>query len=142
MNHSDPKTVVTQFLRYMGSNEPGGVEKAGEMFAEDASFWIAGDTPISGLMVGREKIMENRFRPANKRIVAGSKSLEIGKVMAEGEFVAAEWTSRRRVVDSKDYENAFFGLFQISDGKIKSLREYLDTQKVIEAGWFHSSKKL
>ena len=130
-----PKEVVIKFLDFMRSATPEDTEAAGMMFAEDASFWILGNLPMSGELRGREEIMVKRFRRGHARTVQGSKSLDIGKVIAEGEFVAAEWVSRRKVVDGKDYVNTFFGLFQVRDGKILSLREYMDTLAVKEAGW-------
>ena len=77
--------------------------------------------------------MDTRFRPARRRTVPGSLSLQIGTVLAEGDHVAAEWTSQRKVIDSKDYVNSFFGLFEVRRGKIQSLREYLDTALVKES---------
>lgn len=135
---TNPKEVVVHFLELMATGQPADLEKAGQLFADDVTFWIAGSTAISGTLCGRETVMDKRFRPSRKRTIAGTLTLKIGVVVAEGEYVAAEWTSRRRVVDSPDYENKFFGLFQVRDGKIHLLREYLDTQAVVESGWRHT----
>jgi uncharacterized protein len=135
--NATPKEVVVRFLELMATGEPADLEKAGRLFADDVSFWIAGRTAISGTVCGREAVMDKRFRPSRKRTIAGTLLLKIGIVLEEGEYVAAEWTSRRQVVNSPDYENAFFGLFQVRNGKIQSLREYLDTQAVVESGWRH-----
>ena len=135
---ANPKEVVVSFLELMATGQPADLEKAGQLFADDVSFWIAGRTAISGTLCGREAVMNKRFRPSRQRTIAGTLMLKIGMVLAEGEYVAAEWTSRRHVVNSPDYENAFFGLFQVRDGKIHSLREYLDTQAVVESGWRHT----
>src|SRR5579862_4005604 len=133
-----PRQVVVRFLELMATGTDEGLEQAGELFADDVSFWIAGKTAISGTLVGREVVMDKRFRASRKRTVPGTLLLKIGVVISEGDYVAAEWTSRRKVVNSPDYENAFFGLFQIRDGKIKVFREYLDTQAVVESTWRHS----
>lgn len=138
VNKANPKDVVVSFLELMATGQPADLERAGQLFADDVSFWIAGKTAISGMLHGRETVMDKRFRPSRKRTIAGTLMLKIGVVVAEGEYVAAEWTSRRRVVNSPDYENAFFGLFQVRDGKIYSLREYLDTQAVVESEWRHT----
>jgi|SRR5579862_4004211 len=133
-----PKEVVVRFLELMAAGTDEDLERAGQLFADDVSFWIAGNTAISGTLVGREAVMEKRFRASRKRTVPGTLVLKIGVVISEGDYVAAEWTSRRKVVSSPDYVNAFFGLFQIRDGKIKIFREYLDTQAVVESTWRHS----
>jgi len=135
-----PKDVVIRFLELMGTGQWDDMEKAGALLADDVDFWIAGNTAISGTVVGREAAMERRFRPARKRTMSGTLTLRIGKVIAEGDYVAAEWTSRRKVVSSADYENFFFGLFHIRNGKISSLREYLDTQAVVQSSWRHIDK--
>lgn len=135
------KAVVVRFLELMGSQEWDDMERAGALFADNVVFWIAGNTPISGTLTGRDVVMERRFRPARKRIIPGTLSLRIGRVIAEGDYVAAEWTSRRKVVNAADYENVFFGLFEVHGGRIASLREYLDTQAVVSSGWVHEGPK-
>lgn len=132
---SGQKEVVRRFLCLMSTGNPEDMEKAASLFAEDATFWIIGNLAMSGTLHGREQILEKLFRPNFKRIVPGTVTLKLGKVIAEGEYVAAEWTSRRKVIDSKDYENTFFGLFRVKNGRIHSLREYMDTLSVKEAGW-------
>src|SRR5256885_16265078 len=92
-----PKDVVIRFLELMGTGQWDDMEKAGALLADDLDFWIAGNTAISGTIVGREAAMERRFRPARKRTMPGTLTLKIGKVIAEGAYVAAEWTSRRKV---------------------------------------------
>jgi hypothetical protein len=138
---TDPKEVVRAFLGHMRSGSAEDTEKAGRIFAEDATFWILGNLPMSGTISGREEIMSKRFRPGHARTQAGSKSLEIGMVISEGEYVAAEWTSRRKVVGGADYANTFFGLFHVRNGKIQSLREYMDTHAVYEAAWYHTPQQ-
>ena len=135
-----PKDVVIRFLELMGTGQWDDMEKAGALLADDVDFWIAGNTAISGTVVGREAAMERRFRPARKRTMPGTLTLRIGKVIPEGDYVAAEWTSRRKVFSSADYENFLFGLFHIRNGKISSLREYLDTQAVVQSSWRHIDK--
>ena len=139
---SDPKSVVFQFLGYMASGDIADIEKAGAMFAEDAEFWIIGNLPMSGMVRGREAIMERRFRPGAKLTVPGSKRLQIGMSVTEGEYVACEWKSQRKVVDGPDYHNEFFGLFQVRNGEIKLLREYMDTLAVKESRWRETQENL
>src|SRR5258708_32596876 len=103
-----PKEVVINFLQLMGTGDWADMEKAGQLFADDVSFWIAGNTAISGTVTGREAVMERRFRPSRKRTIAGTLSLGIGMVIAEGDYVAAGWPSRRKAVNGPDDENRFF----------------------------------
>jgi uncharacterized protein len=138
----DPKEVVIQFLRYMSTGAPGDAEKAGAMFTDDAEFWILGSLPMSGMVRGREAILEKRIRPGSRLTVPGSKKLQIGSAIAEGDYVAVEWKSQREVVGMPDYQNEFFGLFRVEGDKIALLREYMDTQSVKESRWRETQTNL
>ena len=39
-----------------------------------------------------------------------------------------EWTSRARTRRGAPYENCCIGVFTVRDGRIQSVREYMDTQ--------------
>jgi hypothetical protein len=139
---SDPKEVVFKFLRYMSTGAPDDAEKAGDMFTEDAEFWIVGTLPMSGMVRGREEILEKRIRPGSRLTVPGSKTLEIVSAIAEGDHVAVEWRSQREVIGMPHYKNEFFGLFRVEGDKIAMLREYMDTQSVKESRWRENQTNL
>ena len=63
----------------------------------------------------------------------GSVSLEITRMIAEGDNVALQWTSRARTLDGDPYENHCIGVFTVRDGKITSVREYMDTHYAYRA---------
>jgi uncharacterized protein len=139
---ADPKEVVLQFLRFMSTGDPDDAEKAGAMFTEDAEFWIVGSLPMSGMVRGREQILEKRIRPGSRLTVPGSKKLQIRSTIAEGDHVAVEWRSQREVAGMPDYQNEFFGLFRVEGDKIAMLREYMDTQSAKDSRWRESQTNL
>jgi ketosteroid isomerase-like protein len=139
---TEPKEVVFQFLRFMSTGDPEDAEKAGAMFTEDAEFWIVGSLPMSGTVRGREEILEKRIRPGSRLTVPGSKRLQIGSAIAEGDYVAVEWKSQREVAGMPDYQNEFFGLFRVEGDKIALLREYMDTQSVKDSRWRENQPNL
>ena len=49
-------------------------------------------------------------------------------MVAEGDQVVAEWTSRATARNGGAYHNRNAGIFTVRDGKIVSVREYTDTQ--------------
>jgi ketosteroid isomerase-like protein len=51
---------------------------------------------------------------------------ELG-VVAEGDHVALEWTSRARTAAGEPYENFCIAVFTLRDGRITAVREYMDT---------------
>ena len=123
------KEVVLRFLKFMSTGTVDDQEAAGRVFAEDAEFFILG-IPTT---YGRDNIMTHHFRPGRSTMVPGSKTLKVGTVVTEGEYVAAEWMSHRKLMGGGEYQNLFFGLFHVKNGHIQSLREYRDTLVAKEA---------
>jgi uncharacterized protein len=48
-------------------------------------------------------------------------------MLAEADDVVVEWTSRARTANGDPYENHCIGIFTIAHGRIKAVREYMDT---------------
>lgn len=98
-----------------------------ESFAENATWQLDGKLPISGTWHGRETIMSGFLATAISYFEPGSVDLEITSLIAEGDRVAMEWTSRARTKQGTDYENHCIGVFTVRDGRIEHVREYMDT---------------
>jgi uncharacterized protein (TIGR02246 family) len=126
----DAKTVLT---RYVTAVEAGDGDAIRASFAEDATWTLAGDLPISGTWVGREAIIEEFLAAAMSHYEPGSVRLEITRMIAEGDNVALQWTSRARTLDAEPYENNCIGVFTVRDGKIRSVQEYMDTHYAYRA---------
>ena len=54
-------------------------------------------------------------------------ALDVTSLLADGDRVAMEWTSRARNRDGEPYENFCIGVFTVRGGRIQSVREYMDT---------------
>lgn len=126
------KAIVIRFLEALTQ---GDIAKAAEAFAENATFWVPGSLPFSGTLHGRKEIVEKNLLPSIELGIPGTTRVEFGTMVAEGEYVAAEWTFKRKTARGRDYANQFFGLFRIRDGEIQSFREYLDTLYAKEMLW-------
>ena len=117
-----------QFMeRYVAALGAGDADAVSAFFAEDATWWLVGDLPISGTWEGREAIMADFFGAAMAHYEPGSVSLEVTGMVAEGDQVTLEWTSRARTPAGEPYENFCIGVFTVRDGRITEVREYMDT---------------
>ena len=121
---TDSRTVLE---RYVSAVEAGDEHTIRESFAENATWRLDGELPISGTWHGRETIMTEFLATAMSYFDPESVNLEITSLIAEGEHVAMEWTSRARTKRGNDYENHCIGVFTVRDGKIEHVREYMDT---------------
>jgi ketosteroid isomerase-like protein len=113
----------------------GGDERAiADSFAEDAVWRLDGELPISGTWNGRDEILGGFFATARTFLDPGSTRIEVTRSLADGDHVAVEWTSRARTRGGAPYENHCAGVFTVRDGKIRAVREYMDTHYAHKAG--------
>jgi ketosteroid isomerase-like protein len=110
----------------------GAHQEMAELFHEDA-YWHAMATGIvaAGRTDGREAIFEmiggvvSMFEP-------GSMQMTVTNLIgaAENNFVASEHTLRARFVDGTAYENHYAFIWEVRDGRVAGLREYMDSYYV------------
>ena len=120
----DSKAVAR---RYVAAADAGDENAIRDLFAQDATWTLAGELPISGVWKGREAILHEFLATAVSHYEPGSISLEITGMIAEHDQVVLQWTSRARTRDGRPYENGCIGVFTIREGRIQHVREYMDT---------------
>src|SRR4051812_25440467 len=122
---TDSRTVIE---RYVTAVAAGDMDTVRDLFADDATWWLGGELPLSGTWRGRDAILGDFLGSIPRLYDPESISLEVTSLIAEGEVVVLEWTSRARTAAGEDYENQCAGVFTVRSGKIVSVREYMDTQ--------------
>jgi hypothetical protein len=120
----DARTVVG---RYLAALQAGDERAVRDLFAPDATWQLRGDLPISGLWQGRDAILDDFLATALGYYEPGSVTFEPGAMIAEGDTVVLEWVSRARTRAGLPYENFCIGVFTVRSGRIRSVREYMDT---------------
>lgn len=124
MTPPDSRTVVERYIAAAESRDEAALRAS---FAEDATWWLRGELPISGTWRGRDAILGDFLATAMRFYEPGSVDLEVTSLLADGDAVALEWTSRARTVSGDPYENHCAAVFRVRDGRIASVREYMDT---------------
>jgi ketosteroid isomerase-like protein len=107
----------------------GDIKTAFANMSDEISWLIPGNLPnLSGMKKGKNGILEFA-RNAAKTFPNGLKS-EVRRVYGDGDAVIVEMTNRGKLANGRDYENEYCFVFEIEAGKIRRVREYVDTQKV------------
>jgi len=120
------KTLARNFIEALNRADQEAVLGA---YAEGASVWTAGSTPISG----RRSVDE--LKPFLAGILDAFPQgihFDIKTLTAESNRVAMEVESRAIHASGKNYQNQYHFLMYIENGKIVELREYLDTQLALD----------
>jgi len=123
------KNVVLSFLEDFSV---GKIDAALSLMDDTATWWLAGKPDEFALAGTKTK---TQFAEIVKGIVtAMPKGLQMTPrgITAEGDRVAVEAESYGETVAGKIYNNLYHFLFEVRDGKIQSVREYLDTMRVKE----------
>lgn len=113
---------------YVATLQKGDIDALRASFTSDATWWLRGDLPVSGTWTGPGEILDV-FLAAMVDRLDTSKPLtqELTGIVADGDTVVAEWTSRATTRDGRPYENDYAVVFVVRDGKIAAVREYFDT---------------
>jgi ketosteroid isomerase-like protein len=124
MGTTENKNVVLGFVEALSS---GNIEAATATLADDATWWLPGSLPVSGTHRGKKAILEDFFGQAVPLFEPRSLSIQVRNAIAEGECVAVEWVARGKSAKGKPYENYYHVMFEVKNGKIQAVREYVDT---------------
>jgi ketosteroid isomerase-like protein len=120
------KAFVRDFFDALNA---GDAQRILDAYAEDGCVETMGNTLISGISYTDD------IAPAVAAIYDVFPSglrFTITGMTAEGDRVAVEAFSEGEHVSGQTYNNQYHFLFEMADGKLKRLREYMDTELVTD----------
>ena len=100
-----------------------------DALADDASWKVIGSSPWSGTYEGKRAITDELMRPLFRQFADRYKARAI-RIVAEHDVVVVEARGRVTTKSGKPYDQTYCYVFQLSDGKVRELTEYLDTDLV------------
>ena len=125
MSTKENKAVAFRFFeRFTASDIDGALAT----MAQDATWWIPGKkerSPSAGLYP-KDKIGRLFHRMVNA--LENGLTMRVVSCIAEGDRVALEVVSEGDLKNGRQYRQEYHMLLTFRDGKILSVREYLDTQ--------------
>ena len=131
MNAEQNKQRIIEAWKVFSSGDP---QLVSEVFSEDAE-WLApaGNATAVALnytnhMIGREAIarfITSEFRKLFEQDV----NIEFRNIFADGNTVIVEERMQARLAGGKLYDNDYCFFFEFEDGRIRRVREYMDTQR-------------
>lgn len=126
MSTADNKALVTKFWDAFSASN---FDAALGMLSDDATWWVAGTTALSGKYTKPEfeALLGNVAGNAPEGIKVTPKQLT-----AEDNRVSVEAESYAEISNGKIYRNIYHFMMECRDGKISAVREYLDTEHVTE----------
>jgi uncharacterized protein len=118
------KELITRFLQDFSR---GDVNAVLETMVDDATWWTAGR--IKGMSGTASKAVFGQGLPG---LLAACKGGTIAitptAMTAEGDRVAVQAESNAETTNGREYRNEYHFLFVVRQGKIVSVKEYMDTE--------------
>jgi ketosteroid isomerase-like protein len=129
MGQSNQETVVRKFFELLNAEDLEGVRA---LLSEDAA-WMpqARDMPGAGEYRGRNVIVDTFLKPIRAMFAPGSPSNRILSMASNGELVLVETHGTGHLKDGRPYDNRYAWAFEIRDGKVAMIREYLDSYYIV-----------
>lgn len=123
MELNENKVLVNEFIEAMRTSN---VEKLKTMITADFSWWIIGKSEYLATAGEHDTEFFLGFFKGSELFPEGT-DFKTTSMISEGDKVAAEAEFKAKTALGTDYENYYHFLFIIEDGKVKRMKEYMDT---------------
>ena len=125
MAASENKEIVR---RYFDAVDRGDIATIESLFADDVTFWVPPSLPDGIVFRGKPAVMRLFTESVGLYDLDAGLRVQIESLTADEDRVAAELRIfAKAAAGGKDYENWYHFLFRISDGRIREIREHLDS---------------
>ncbi|CAN5222604.1 nuclear transport factor 2 family protein [soil metagenome] len=122
------KQIVLDTFAAFRTRDPAAIATC---FTEDAQ-WIYPHGNATAVAIGVDDgVMDRagivRFITEDFGRLFTDVSMDISGLYADGDRVIMEERFRARLPNGRDYDNAYCFVFELQDGKVRRMREYMDT---------------
>ena len=100
-----------------------------DALADDARWTVIGSSPWSRTYEGKQAITDELMRPLFRQF-ADQYSARALRIVADGDVVVVEARGQVMTKSGRPYNQTYCYVFELSDGRVRELTEYLDTDLV------------
>ncbi|MGJ8528738.1 nuclear transport factor 2 family protein [Maritalea sp.] len=118
------KDLVLKFVEAMRISD---VQTLDAMTTADFSWWIGGKPSYLQTAGEHDKGFFMGFFGSGGDMFPNGAEFNVTGMVAEGDKVAAEAHMNAETATGSVYDNSYHFLFEISNGRIKRMKEYMDT---------------
>lgn len=126
MSTSDNKQLMKNIFEEMSK---GNLNPFIEAMAEDMQWTRMGTEQWSHTFKGKESVVDELLA-AVKSTLTEPFEVVAHRFIAEGDYVVIEHSGQNTTPDGRPYNNKYGWICRFSDGKLRELREYMDTELV------------
>ena len=115
-------------LNFFATLSTGDLEAVRLLLHENATWKpMVNDIPGAGTHVGRKGIVDEFLMPVRGMFKPGDPKIVVNTIASNGPLVITETMGLGTVSDGRPYENRYCWAFEIQDGLVFAIREYMDS---------------
>jgi uncharacterized protein len=118
--------VNTALVRQAFADWKNGKGTVFDLLAPNATWTVAGSSPVSGMYDSKADLMERAIRPISARL-ATPISPYLQSIVAEDDVVVVLWSGEAVALDRKPYNNTYLWHMTFKDGQVTEVKAFLDT---------------
>ena len=123
--NNDNERLAIQFFTTLSSGDLEGVRA---LLHEEATWKpMVKDIPGAGVHVGPSGIVDKFLMPIRGMFRPGDPKVLIDTVASNGSLVICETRGQGALADGRPYANSYCWAFEMKDGKVFAIREYMDS---------------
>ena|SRR4051794_5474766 len=126
MGASDNEALVRWLYSEVSAGNPAPLV---EHLAEDVEWTIIGSTPLSGVYRGRDDVVARLFGGL-RAALAAPVQFSFERFVSAGDSVVMEARGHATTHDGRPYENRYCIIFDVVDGKLQRIIDYVDTELI------------
>ncbi len=89
------------------------------------------DVPGAGVHKGHKGIIDEFLTPVRGLFAPGDPKVVVDTIASNGSLVLTETRGVGRLKDGRSYSNLYAWAFEVQNGKIMAIREYMDSHYVV-----------
>lgn len=131
MGREEMQKAVLGYFRAVGAADR---EALRALFADDLVWRVpkGAIAPFAGEHRGADAIIEKMLSAVGDAFEAGSQETEVRNFLFGTDLVALEARMTASTPEGERYENDYVFFFEFRDGRIREIREYVDTRYAAE----------
>jgi ketosteroid isomerase-like protein len=124
----DNRQLMREVMEAMAA---GTLQPLFDAMADDVTWRWMGVGQWSRTFEGKQVVLRDLFGGVAEGL-AGSFSVEVHRILADGDHVVVEHTGHNETPDGRRYDNNYCWVCRFDGGLIREIREYMDTLLVTE----------
>jgi uncharacterized protein len=123
--NNENERLALQFFTTLSSGDLEGVRT---LLHEEATWkTMVQDIPGAGTHVGRSGIVDKFLMPIRGMFKPGDPKMLIDTIASNGPLVISETRGHGTFANGREYANNYCWAFEMKDGKVFAIREYMDS---------------